>query len=161
MSAIIAFSSSVNSMLRADLPSSRCAFTRFNRSTSARYFLSPFAALTALSMRRSRISRSEKISSRLMTSMSLFGPMLPSTWTISPSSKQRTTWTMASTSRMLDKNLLPRPSPLDAPFTRPAMSTNSITAGVILSGSYILASASRRASGTATVPIFGSMVQNG
>ena len=37
---------------------------------------------------------------------------------------------MASTSRMLARNWLPRPSPLDAPFTRPAISTNSMTAGV-------------------------------
>jgi len=27
---------------------------------------------------------------------------------------------------MCDKNLLPKPSPFDAPFTRPAISTNSI-----------------------------------
>ena len=51
---------------------------------------------------------------------------------------------MASTSRMLARNLFPRPSPLEAPLTRPAMSTNSMTAGVIFSGSYIFASASSR-----------------
>ena len=77
------------------------------------------------------------------------------------SSKQRTTWTMASVSRMLARNLLPRPSPLLAPFTRPAMSTNSMTAGVFLSGWYISASLSSRSSGTATMPTLGSMVQNG
>ena len=36
-----------------------------------------------------------------------------------------------------ERNLLPSPSPFDAPFTRPAISTNSIDAGVYLSGSYI------------------------
>ena len=59
------------------------------------------------------------------------------------------------------QNLLPRPSPLLAPFTRPAMSTNSMTAGVFLSGWYISASLSSRSSGTATMPTLGSMVQNG
>ncbi len=36
-------------------------------------------------------------------------------------SKQRTTWTMASTSRMLARNLFPRPAPVEAPSTRPAI----------------------------------------
>ena len=58
------------------------------------------------------------------------GLMLPSTWVTFGSSKQRTTWMMASVVRMFERNLLPRPSPLDAPLTRPAMSTNSIVAGV-------------------------------
>ena len=48
------------------------------------------------------------------------------------SSKQRTTWTMASVSRMLARNWLPRPSPLEAPSTRPAMSTNSMAVGTQL-----------------------------
>ena len=61
-------------------------------------------------------------------------PVDPSTWMTFSSSKQRTTWTMAAHSRMLARNLLPRPSPLDAPFTRPAMSTNSTTAGVVFFG---------------------------
>ena len=58
------------------------------------------------------ISISDKISSILMVSMSLAGPMLPSTWIMSSFSKQRTTCTIASTSRILAKNLLPNPSPL-------------------------------------------------
>ena len=78
-----------------------------------------------------------EISSRSIVSMSRAGSMEPSTWIMSSFSKQRTTWTTASTSRMLERNLLPRPSPLDAPFTRPAMSTNSIVAGVNFSGLYI------------------------
>ena len=64
---------------------------------------------------------------------------LPDTWTMSASSKQRTTCAIASVSRMCDRNLLPRPSPCDAPATRPAMSTNSTVVGTIFSGSTIFA----------------------
>ena len=46
-------------------------------------------------------------------------------------SKTRTTWQMASLSRMAARNLLPRPSPSDAPFTMPAMSTKVTMAGTI------------------------------
>jgi ribosome-binding ATPase YchF (GTP1/OBG family) len=44
---------------------------------------------------------------------------------------------------------------------RPAMSTNSTTAGIVFSGFAIAVSAARRASGTSTMPTLGSMVQNG
>ena len=104
---------------------------------------------------------SAKISSRLMVSMSRAAPMEPSTWITSPSSKQRTTWTMASASRMSARNLFPRPSPLEAPLTNPAMSMNSSTAGVNFLGWYISASLSSRSSGTDTTPTLGSMVQKG
>ena len=79
----------------------------------------------------SRISRSEKISSRLIVSISLSGSILPSTCTILLFSKQRTTCTIASTSRIFARNWFPSPSPFDAPFTSPAISTNSIAAGMI------------------------------
>ena len=46
----------------------------------------------------------------------------------SSSSNARSTNTMASTSRMLARNLLPRPSPLLAPSTRPPMSTTCTAA---------------------------------
>ena len=68
---------------------------------------------------------------------------------------------MASTSRMLARNLLPSPSPVEAPLTMPAMSTNSTVVGKIRSGLTMAASASSRGSGTGTMPTFGSMVQNG
>ena len=77
---------------------------------------------------------SAMMSSRLMTSMSRAGSVLPSTWMMFSSSKHLTTCTMASVRRMFSRNLLPRPSPWLAPFTRPAMSTNSITAGVYFFG---------------------------
>ena len=57
--------------------------------------------------------------------------MRPSTWVTSPSSKQRTTWAIASHSRMLARNWLPSPSPFDAPRTRPAMSTKVRRVGMI------------------------------
>ena len=52
-------------------------------------------------------------------------------------------------------------APLEAPRTKPAMSTNSMVAGVNLLGSYMSRSLSRRLSGTITMPTLGSMVQKG
>src|SRR5690606_25310065 len=106
-------------------------------------------------------SRSASASSVSMVSMSAIGSTLPATCTTSSFSKQRTTWVIASTSRMWARNLLPRPSPLAAPATRPAMSTNSTAVGSTLCGLTISASAFRRGSGTGTTPTFGSIVQNG
>src|SRR5690606_18537951 len=83
------------------------------------------------------------------------------TWMTSSFSKQRTTWVMASTSRMWARNLLPRPSPLAAPATRPAMSTNSTAVGITFCGLMISARAFSRGSGTGTTPTLGSIVQNG
>ena len=48
-----------------------------------------------------------------------------------------------------------------APFTSPAMSTKVIRVGMICFDLAISASRSSRASGTATSPTLGSMVQNG
>ena len=89
------------------------------------------------------------------------GSILPSTWVMSESSKQRTTCAIASTSRILARNWLPSPSPLDAPRTRPAISTKVRRVGMICADLAIAASPSRRGSGTATSPTLGSMVQNG
>src|SRR5690606_38823563 len=55
----------------------------------------------------------------------------------------------------------PSPSPLEAPATRPAMSTNSITVGSTFWGFTMSASWARRGSGTGTTPTLGSMVQKG
>ncbi|MCY1250612.1 hypothetical protein D9M72_642680 [compost metagenome] len=96
-----------------------------------------------------------------MTSMSDSGSTLPATWITLSSSKQRTTWVMASVSRILARNWLPRPSPLDAPATRPAMSTNSTVAGRMRSGLTISARLLSLGSGTSTTPTLGSIVQNG
>ena len=83
------------------------------------------------------------------------------TWVTSPSSKQRSTWAIASHSRMLARNWLPSPSPLDAPRTSPAMSTKVSRVGMISFEWAMAASFSSRGSGTATSPTLGSMVQNG
>ena len=68
---------------------------------------------------------------------------------------------MASVSRMFAKNLLPSPSPFDAPLTRPAMSTISTVAGTMRCGLTIAASLFKRSSGTLITPTFGSIVQKG
>ena len=109
----------------------------------------------------SKISISENISSKLIVSISLIGSTLPSTWMIFESSKHLTTWIMASHSRIFDKNWLPSPSPLLAPFTRPAISTKSISAGVTFFVLYNLPSSFNLSSGTATTPTLGSIVAKG
>ena len=68
---------------------------------------------------------------------------------------------MASVSRMFPKNLLPNPSPFDAPFTRPAISTISQVAGTIRPGCTNSASFVSRSSGTVITPTLGSIVQKG
>ena len=87
--------------------------------------------------------------------------MVSSTCVMFSSSKQRRTWIIASVSLMLPKNLLPSPSPLDAPLTSPAMSTISHVAGTILPGLTISASFVSRSSGTVITPTLGSIVQKG
>src|SRR5690606_6375739 len=107
------------------------------------------------------VSRSASMSSVSIVSMSSTGSTRPATWVTSSFSKQRTRCAIASVSRMCARNWLPRPSPCDAPFTSPAISTNSTTVGTTFSGFTIAASASRRGSGTVTTPTFGSIVQKG
>ena len=101
------------------------------------------------------------MSSVLMISMSLAGSTLPATCTTSSSVKARTTWAIASDSRMFARNWLPRPSPSLSPFTMPAISTNDTVAGRMRSLEKMPASTFRRASGSSTTPTFGSIVANG
>ena len=68
---------------------------------------------------------------------------------------------IASVSRMLPRNLLPRPSPFEAPFTKPAISTISQVAGTMRPGWTSSANLVRRSSGTVMTPTLGSMVQKG
>ena len=127
----ISFSSSLSSISLAGVPFSSSAYTLSRRSASTMYFLSPpFAELRALAALFCTLSISAKISSNSIVSISLKGFTLPSTCVMLASSKHLTTCTIASTSLICDKNLLPSPSPFDAPFTSPAMSTNSSTVGV-------------------------------
>ena len=93
--------------------------------------------------------------------MSRFGSTEFATCSTSLSAKTRTTWQITLHSRMFAKNLLPSPSPFEAPAINPAISTNSTVAGTILSESYILPSTCNRLSGTPTIPVLGSMVANG
>jgi hypothetical protein len=62
---------------------------------------------------------------------------------------------------MFAKNWFPKPSPVLAPFTRPAMSTNSTVVGTMFTVFEILDSTRSRSSGTVQMPVLGSMVQNG
>eukprot|EP00966_Prymnesium_polylepis_P008728 201139-Prymnesium_polylepis.1 len=62
---------------------------------------------------------------------------------------------------MLARNWLPKPSPLDAPATSPAMSTKLSDVGTVFTEALISASTVSFGSGTATTPVFGSIVQNG
>ncbi len=96
-----------------------------------------------------------------MVSTSSAGDTLPSTSATSSSRNTRVTWQIASDSRMCDRNALPMPSPSDAPRTMPAMSTNCTVAGRIFADPKMSASTGRRASGTPTTPMFGSMVAKG
>jgi len=101
------------------------------------------------------------MSSVVMVSMSSFGSTLPSTCTTSGSAKARVTTQMASASRMFARNWLPSPSPSEAPRTMPAMSTKDTVAGTIRSEWNMSDSTARRASGSGTIPMFGSMVAKG
>ncbi len=76
-------------------------------------------------------------------------------------SKHRTTCAIASVSRILERNLLPRPSPLDAPSTNPAISTKFNLVGITFTDFEISLSFINLISGTPTSPIFGSIVQKG
>jgi hypothetical protein len=62
---------------------------------------------------------------------------------------------------MFERNLLPSPSPADAPFTSPAISTKETAAGIVFSDSDKELKWFSRSSGTATTPTDGSIVQNG
>ena len=157
-----ALSSALRSSERAGLPSLRWGWSFSSRVVRRRASLSPARAfLISRAWTRSMVARSARASSVTMVSMSAMGSTRPLTWTTLGSSKQRTTLTTASVSRMLARNWLPRPSPLLAPATRPAMSTNSTMAGWIFWGWTISASLARRGSGTSTMPTLGSMVQKG
>ena len=104
---------------------------------------------------------SANISSELMSQKSSTGLRLSLTCTISLSLKNRTTWAITSVLLIWLRNSLPSPSPLDAPFINPAISTNCIEVLTIFLDLLILANLSNLTSGTLTYAIFGSIVQNG
>jgi hypothetical protein len=57
--------------------------------------------------------------------------------------------------------LFPKPSPLEAPFTNPAISTKVIFAFIVLLDFERTESSLSLSSGTSTIPMFGSIVQKG
>src|SRR5690606_25447890 len=113
---------------------------------------------SAWASRFSTVSRSARASSSSTTRRCSSGSDGP---VMSSSSNARSTNTMASTSRMLARNLLPRPSPLDAPSTSPPMSTTWTAACTMLRDFDISANRSSRSSGTLATPMLGSLVANG
>jgi hypothetical protein len=76
-------------------------------------------------------------------------------------SKQRSTWTIASTSRMLPRNWLPRPSPLLAPLHQPGDVDERQLRRDDLGRLGDRRELVEPRSGTATWPTLGSIVQNG
>ena len=157
------FSSSTSTTtVLAGLPSSNAAIAARSKRSCWIESLSPPRTLRTIFCRRfSILSMSANINSVSIVSASAIGSTRSSTCTTSLSSKQRTTWAIASVSRIFAKNWLPNPSPWLAPFTRPAISTNVIRAGMLFAELAIAASLSKRKSGTFTSPIFGSIVQKG
>jgi hypothetical protein len=119
------------------------------------------AVFSTLGSLASTVSRSFSCNSISITSLSRTGSTEPSTWVILSSSKHLRTWMIASVSRMLARNLLPNPSPLLAPFTKPAISTISTVVGTTLWGFTSLSSSVSLSSGTVITPILGSIVQKG
>ena len=119
--------------VRAGLPACSASMIWRSQASSATAALSPErASRMTFACRRSAVSRSASSSSVSIVSMSRAGSTEPSGWMTLSSVWVRTTCRSASHSRMLARNLLPRPSPLDAPATRPAMSWNSIVSQTML-----------------------------
>ena len=155
-------SDSLSSKVETGEPSSMCRSSACATSSCSLASLSlPRAFLLSISIRLSTASMSAKSNSCSMISTSRMGSMLPSVCTMLSSAKHLTMCRMTSVSRMLPKNLFPKPSPLEAPATSPAMSTKSSVEYCIFSGLTMAASASSLLSGTGTTALLGSMVQKG
>ena len=157
-----ASSSSLGAVNRAGLPSRSSSSAWPSTLAWILASLSPWVAfLTSAGTRFSRLSRSASINSVSTVSASDTGSTRPSTWVTSSSSKQRSTWTMASVSRILARNWLPSPSPFEAPRTSPAISVKPSCVSMIFCEPPIRARSVSRWSGTGTLPTFGSIVQKG
>ena len=148
-------------LLDSGLPELRTASASLAASTTLWRSLFTRASFSRRGNAFSIVCKSASANSVLMISMSLAGSTRPSTWMTSPSLNTRMTWQIASVSRILAKNLLPRPAPSDAPFTIPAISTKETTAGRRVCDPTISANAAKRVSGTPTTPTLGSMVAKG
>ena len=141
---------------------SKLSTTLFKTNSSFWDCLFPvFATLETFSNFFCATSKSFNWSSISMICLSLTGSIDPSTWTILSLSKHLRTCIIASVSRIFARNLFPKPSPLLAPLTNPAISTISTVAGITFSGSTRSFNLSSLLSGTFITPTFGSIVQNG
>merc|ERR1719330_222711 len=96
-----------------------------------------------------------------IVAMSLTGSTVSSAWMTSSSSNARMTWIMPSTAWMCDRKALPKPSPLEAPEMRPAMSTTVTNAFTSLAGLCCATSQSNLSSSKKARVSVGSIVQNG
>ena len=143
------------------VPPSSAAWASLAASTAGSRLLLPLASFSSRGIAFSSVCRSARASSVWIVEMSLAGFTSPSTWVTSSSRKTRVTWQIAADSRMWERNLLPSPSPSEAPRTMPAMSTNSTVAGTVRSELNSSARRGSRSSGTPTTPTFGSIVANG
>ena len=143
------------------VPDSSASFASFAASRKGTFSFLIRDSFSSRGIALSTVCRSARIISVWMVEMSLAGLTSPSTWVTSSSRNTRVTWQIAADSRMWERNLLPSPSPSEAPLTMPAMSTNSTVAGSFLAEPKISASLSRRGSGTPTTPTLGSIVANG
>src|SRR5680860_1109927 len=113
------------------VPDSSASFASLTASCIAAPVFFSRASFSNRGSALSTVCRSARIISVWIVEMSSAGDTLPSTCVTSSSRNTRVTWQIASDSRMCDRNLLPRPSPSDAPFTMPAMSTNCTVAGIV------------------------------
>jgi hypothetical protein len=110
-----------------------------------------------------RLSMSARISSNAdRLDVAQAGFTSPSTWMTSASSKQRTTWTIASVGADVAEELVAEPLALAGALARGRRCRRTRPRwGRCLLGLDDLDQRSRRGSGTATTPTFGSIVQKG
>ena len=124
--------------------------------------LSPRTSFSSRGIAFSTVWRSARISSVWMVEMSLAGLTSPSTCVTSSSRKTRVTWQIAADSRMCERNLLPRPSPCDAPRDDAGDVDELDGRGQHLGRAEHLGELrGSRSSGTPTTPTLGSIVANG
>ncbi len=126
--------------------------------TSAPRLLSSRAALRRFSIWASMVPTSASTSSSSKVARASTGSVSPGASSLS---KARSTRHSASTSRIPARKRLPSPSPVEAPGTRPAMSTTSIPAWTTFLLALIAANASSRASGRGAMETDDSVVVKG
>jgi len=95
------------------------------------FFLSP---VSRPSMVFSRIYKSFAVNSLTIISISRSGLTSPSSWITSGSENARTTWKIPSVALISARKLFPRPAPVLAPLTRPAISKIVRAEGTLLLG---------------------------